>query len=51
MSPYHPPSDDPAYIPPAPECDGGKWLARHIEANLREGMGDDAIMEADNALP
>ena len=37
MSPYI--IDDPDYIPPAPECDGGKWLAEHIEQNLREGMG------------
>ena len=39
MSPYI--IDDPDYTPPAPECDGGKWLAEHIEANLREMMGDE----------
>ena len=47
--PYHDKSDDPAYIPPAPECDGGKWLARHIEETLREMMGDEFFEGVENA--
>jgi len=39
--PYHDKSDDPAYIPPAPVCDGGEWLAQHIKRNLLELMGEE----------
>lgn len=37
MSNGPPPFDD--WHAPDPECDGGEWMAREIERNMRKALG------------